>query len=76
MPMPPARASAIAMVDSVTVSMFALTMGMFKRMFFVNCVRVLTSFLLCMGVRLGTKRTSSKLKPSRIKKRLCRFDLK
>ena len=63
MPRPPCCASAIAMCDSVTVSMAALTMGIFKLMLRVSCVWVLA----CAGItseRAGSRRTSSKVRAS------------
>ena len=53
MPMPPARAIAIAMADSVTVSMFALMMGMLSVMRRVSRDWVLTAERLTMPVYLS-----------------------
>ena len=65
MPMPPARAMATAMADSVTVSMLALTRGIRRAM--LRDRRVLRSACdrLVMSEYFGTKRTSSKVSPSR-----------
>ena len=63
--MPPCCASAMARRDSVTVSMAALTMGMFRLMLRVTRVRVST----CVGRTAdlpGTSSTSSKVRPSGI----------
>ena len=64
MPMPPCCAMAIAISDSVTVSMAALSSGTFKRMFRVR--RVLTS--TCAGSTVecrGTSRMSSNVRAVR-----------
>ena len=64
-PMPPACAMAIAMRASVTVSIAELSNGMFRRIDRVT--RVETS--ACEGSTLeaaGTRRTSSKVRASRI----------
>src|SRR3990172_3491323 len=64
-PMPPTRARAIASGASVTVSIAALTMGMFRRMRRVRRVVVST----CLGrtaERAGIKATSSNVRPSSI----------
>src|SRR4029079_9317033 len=58
MPMPPCCASAIARCDSVTVSMAALTMGMFSSMRLVRRVVVRTSVGRMSDFK-GTIRTSS-----------------
>src|SRR3990172_4911555 len=63
-PSPPARAIVIAMADSVTVSMFALTMGMARAIWRVRRARVFTAVRLAMEERLGTSSTSSKVRPS------------
>jgi hypothetical protein len=63
MPRPPARASAIAMRDSVTVSMAADTMGMASSIDGVRRVRVSTS-VGSTADSAGTSSTSSKVRPS------------
>ena len=65
MPNPPSRAIAIAMRASVTVSMAALSIGMFNFRFFASWTLKSTSLgstLLCCG----TSKTSSKVRPSRM----------
>ncbi len=63
-PIPPARAIAIAMEDSVTVSIFALTKGMLIEIFRDNLVLRSVWLLLVISEYLGTRRTSSKVNPS------------
>ncbi len=63
-PIPPARAIAIAIEDSVTVSIFALTKGMLIEIFRDNLVLRSVWLLLVISEYLGTRRTSSKVKPS------------
>ncbi len=62
-PMPPSRAIAIAMRDSVTVSIAAATSGMGSRMERVSTDSMLVS-LGCTEEWRGTSRTSSKVSPS------------
>ena len=62
-PKPPCRARAIARRDSVTVSMAALTTGIFKRTVFVRGVLVSTS-VGSTELKEGTRRTSSKVSAS------------
>ena len=61
-PIPPSRAMAIAISDSVTVSIPALITGIFKVMFRVKRVETSTS-LGSTSECAGTKRTSSKVSP-------------
>jgi len=61
-PMPPERAIAMAMSASVTVSMAAETSGMFRGMERVRRLLVETS-LGWTAEYLGTRRTSSKVRP-------------
>ncbi len=63
-PIPPARAIAIAIEDSVTVSIFALTKGMLIEIFRDNLVLRSVWLLLVISEYLGTRRTSSKVNPS------------
>ena len=58
MPIPPASAKAIAILDSVTVSIAAEIKGIFKRMLRVNFVSVLAS-LGRKSLYLGRSNTSS-----------------
>ena len=58
MPMPPASANAIAMRDSVTVSIAEDTKGIFKEIFFVNRVSSEAS-LGIKSLYLGKRSTSS-----------------
>ena len=60
-------AIAIAMRDSVTVSMAALMMGMPRRIFFVRCVSSFTS-RGTTELSAGTSSTSSKVSPSPTKR--------
>ena len=60
-PKPPSRAIAMAKLASVTVSMAALTSGMFRRIFFVSHVDVSTSPGITCDYR-GTRETSSNVK--------------
>src|SRR5262245_38563964 len=62
-PMPPSRASAIAISDSVTVSIAALTIGISSSMWREKRVRVATS-RGCTSASRGTSRTSSKVSAS------------
>src|SRR5215831_15790680 len=62
-PSPPSRDSAIARCDSVTVSIAALTRGIFSEISRVTHVRVSVWFGKT-PLREGTSRTSSKVKPS------------
>src|SRR6266511_1647700 len=62
-PMPPSRARAIAMRASVTVSIAADTIGISSSIWRVNLVRVETS-LGRTADSAGTRRTSSKVRPS------------
>ncbi len=59
MPMPPARAIAIAIGASVTVSMFAETTGTARRRRVVSRVDTSTSDRDPMPLRRGDRRTSS-----------------
>src|SRR5689334_7126132 len=61
--MPPCCASAIARCDSVTVSMAAETIGIFKPICRVRKVRVSVS-AGTTSLRAGSRRTSSKVRPS------------
>jgi hypothetical protein len=61
--MPPARAIATAICDSVTVSILALTIGMAMQIRGVRQVAVLTSVREYTWERLGTNSTSSNVKP-------------
>ena len=63
MPMPPSLASAIAISDSVTVSIAALIIGIFNAIPFVNFVLNEVSFGR-ISEYLGIRRTSSKVIPS------------
>src|SRR5579884_134012 len=65
MPMPPCCASAMARCDSVTVSMAALTIGMFNAMVRVRQVRV-SVWAGRTSLREGTSSTSSNVSPSSI----------
>ena len=60
-PIPPSRAMQMAVWDSVTVSMAALTMGMFMMMLFVRLVLVSTSLGRIVD-SAGTSSRSSKVK--------------
>ena len=60
--MPPARAIAMAMSASVTVSMAAEISGMFREIVRVKRLTVETS-LGCTAEYRGTRRTSSKVRP-------------
>ncbi len=62
-PIPPSRAMAMAMRDSVTVSIAAERSGMARGMRRVRRVRTLVS-LGCTSERRGTRRTSSNVSPS------------
>ena len=62
-PIPPCWAMAMASRDSVTVSIAALTMGMFNRMLRVSEVAVSTA-VGSTSERPGSRRTSSKVRPS------------
>jgi len=62
--MPPSLAMAMAMRDSVTVSIPALTKGMFNLMFLENRVVMSTSEGRTSEAS-GTNKTSSKVMPSR-----------
>jgi hypothetical protein len=64
LPAPP-LAKAIAILDSVTVSIAAEIMGMFNFIFLVSQVETSTSWGKTSEY-WGTKRTSSKVKPSKI----------
>ncbi len=64
-PIPPSRAAAMAISNSVTVSMAADTTGMASRMPRVNCEETSTS-AGCTSARRGTSRTSSKVRASRM----------
>ena len=64
-PIPPCRAMAIAMRCSVTVSIAALIIGIFKTIFFVRCV-VNSIILGVTSEYCGTNNTSSKVIPSPI----------
>ena len=55
---------ATAIEDSVTVSIFALTNGMFIEIFLDNFVLRSVWLLLVISEYLGTRRTSSKVNPS------------
>jgi len=59
---PPCCDMAIAMRDSVTVSIFDEMIGIASRIPFTNQVAVETSLRLRMAERLGTSKTSSKVK--------------
>src|SRR5689334_18987629 len=59
MPMPPARAMAMAMLDSVTVSMLALTTGICSRIWRESRAPTSTCRRERMLVRCGTSKTSS-----------------
>jgi hypothetical protein len=56
------------MVDSVTVSMFALTKGILSLMFLERFVDRSVCERLVISENLGTRRTSSKVNPSLIVK--------
>ena len=58
----------MAIADSVTVSMFALIIGMLSEMFLDNFVLRSVCDLVVMLEYLGTRRTSSKVNPSLISK--------
>jgi len=64
MPIPPSCAIAIAIFDSVTVSIFALMSGIFSEIFLDNFVFKSVCDLEIIGDRFGIRRTSSKVKPS------------
>ncbi len=64
-PIPPCLAMAIAILCSVTVSMLALIMGMFKTIFFVRCV-VRSIIFGVTSEYCGTSNTSSNVIPSPI----------
>jgi hypothetical protein len=64
-PIPPSWAIQIAVLDSVTVSMAALTKGIFSRIPLVNWVLISTSFGNTEEKR-GTRETSSKVRHSKI----------
>ena len=59
---------AIAIADSVTVSMFALINGILSEIFFDNLVLRSVWDLVVMFEYFGTRRTSSKVNPSLISK--------
>ena len=63
-PIPPCLAIVTAIVDSVTVSMFALISGMFNVMFVDNFVDKSVCVLLLISENLGTRSTSSNVTPS------------
>ena len=63
-PSPPWRAIAIAMVESVTVSMLALIIGIFNFRLGANSTLKSTSFGNT-SLRAGTSKTSSNVYPSR-----------
>ncbi|TVP39495.1 hypothetical protein NARC_150089 [Candidatus Nitrosocosmicus arcticus] len=63
-PTPPSLASAIAILDSVTESMLALIIGMLRLTFDESRVFRLVCDRDTIGDFLGTKRTSSKVRPS------------
>lgn len=62
-PIPPSRAIATAMLDSVTVSMFAEIIGIFRAIFGVSFVEVIASRLDLIFEYLGTSKTSSNVYP-------------
>ena len=62
--MPGCLAIVTAIVDSVTVSMFALISGMFNVMCFDNVVDKSVCVLLVISENLGTRSTSSNVTPS------------
>ena len=62
-PMPPARAIAIAIRDSVTVSMAELTSGTFSRILRVSWLEV-SAVAGITSEAAGSRRTSSKVSPS------------
>ena len=64
-PIPPSRAIVIAISDSVIVSMLALMSGIFNVIFVESRVFNSVWDLEIMGDRLGIRRTSSKVNPSR-----------
>ena len=68
MPIPPCRAIVVAIIDSVTVSMFALTKGILSLMFRDRFVERFVCERLVISENLGTRRTSSKVNPSLIVK--------
>src|SRR3989304_9691361 len=72
-PIPPLCAIAMAMADSVTESMFALTIGMLSLMFLLSFVERSTSFLEWTELRLGTSKTSSKVSASLIGIGICDY---
>jgi hypothetical protein len=61
MPIPPASAKAIAILDSVTVSIAAEIRGIFKDIFFVSFVSVDAS-LGIKSLKRGSKSTSSNVR--------------
>ena len=63
MPIPPSRAIAIAILEVVTVSMAEVRNGAFSRIPFTRSVEMSTS-AGTTSERAGTKRTSSKVRPS------------
>lgn len=65
-PMPPSLANAIAIADSVTVSIFALTNGIFIEILRDNLVLRSVWDLDIMGERFGISKTSSNVNPSLI----------
>lgn len=64
-PIPPSLAIAIAILDSVTVSIAADKIGMFNSKFFVSLV-LSTTLLGTTSDFFGTNKTSSNVKPSNI----------
>src|SRR6266540_15085 len=66
-PSPPSRASAIAMRDSVTVSIAAARMGISRVMLFVSRACVET-WVGRTSLRAGMRRTSSNVRPSLVKR--------
>ena len=62
-PNPPWRAIAIAIVESVTVSILALIKGILRRMFLANCTHKSTSFGKTW-LSAGISKTSSNVYPS------------
>ena len=65
-PRPPQRAIAIAILASVTVSMLAETIGQRSLRFFETLPVASTCLREVTEERLGTSRTSWKVKPSRM----------
>ena len=72
-PSPPARAMAMAISDSVTVSMLALMMGMARRRPGTRVVDRSTSARLAMRECRGTSSTSSKVRPGSLRMRIFTF---